>query len=58
MNFLTPAKFKFLTQSFFLQIIDEIKKENFGLKLKIVFMEERLKKLGPEHNEEAIKEVR
>jgi hypothetical protein len=39
------------------KVIDEIKKENFGLKLKVFFLNERLEKLGPEHNDAALKEV-
>lgn len=39
------------------KLIDEIKKENFSLKLKVFFLTERLDKLGPEYNDAAIKEV-
>ena len=39
------------------KVIDEIKKENFGLKLKVFFLNERLDKLGPEFNDATIKEV-
>lgn len=39
------------------KVIDDIKKENFGLKLKVFFLNERLDKLGPEFNDAAIKEV-
>lgn len=39
------------------KLIDEIRKENFSLKLKVFLMNERLEKLGPEYNEAAIKEV-
>ncbi|KAK6357349.1 hypothetical protein TWF718_001662 [Orbilia javanica] len=38
------------------KIIDDIKKENFGLKLKIFFLDEKLGKLGPEFNDVAIRE--
>jgi hypothetical protein len=38
-------------------MIDEMKKENFGLKLKVFFLDDKLKKLGPEYNEQAIKEA-
>ncbi|KAG8529096.1 uncharacterized protein KY384_005731 [Bacidia gigantensis] len=37
-------------------IIDKIEKENFGLKLKIHFLEEALRKAGPGFNEAALKE--
>jgi hypothetical protein len=40
------------------KVIDEIKKENFNLKLKIFFLNERLDTLGPEYNDAAAKEVR
>jgi chromosome segregation ATPase len=36
--------------------IDEAKKENFGLKLKIHFLEEALRKAGPGYSEAALKE--
>jgi hypothetical protein len=39
------------------KVIDDIKKENFSLKLKVFFLNERLEKLGPEHNDAALKEV-
>lgn len=39
------------------KVIDEIKKENFSLKLKIFFLDNKLKQLGPEYNKAAIKEV-
>ena len=38
------------------QIINKVEKENFGLKLKIHFLEEQLKKSGPGLNEAALKE--
>ncbi|KAI5789979.1 microtubule associated-domain-containing protein [Pyronema domesticum] len=38
------------------KVIDDIKKENFSLKLKVFFLNERLEKLGPEWNEAALKE--
>jgi chromosome segregation ATPase len=38
------------------QIIDKIEKENFGLKLKIHFLEEALRKAGPGFSEAALKE--
>ncbi|KAL6870266.1 putative spindle-pole body protein [Trichoderma novae-zelandiae] len=37
-------------------VIDKIEKENFGLKLKIHFLEEALKKAGPGYSEAALKE--
>lgn len=37
-------------------VIDKIEKENFGLKLKIHFLEEALRKTGPEFNKDALKE--
>ncbi|KAL2057771.1 hypothetical protein ABVK25_002155 [Lepraria finkii] len=37
-------------------IIDKIEKENFGLKLKIHFLEDSLRKSGPGFNEAALKE--
>ncbi|KAM3559051.1 hypothetical protein ARSEF4850_004295 [Beauveria asiatica] len=37
-------------------VIDKIEKENFGLKLKIHFLEEALRKAGPGFNEAALKE--
>lgn len=40
------------------KVIDDIKKENFSLKLKVFFLNERLDKLGPEHRDAALKEVR
>ncbi|KAF3922652.1 hypothetical protein ABW21_db0202048 [Orbilia brochopaga] len=38
------------------KIIDDIKKENFSLKLKIFFLDDKLNKLGPEFNDIAIRE--
>ncbi|KAG0277456.1 hypothetical protein BGZ95_005913 [Linnemannia exigua] len=38
------------------KIIDELKKEGFGLKLKIFFLEERLAKISPEHVDQALQE--
>lgn len=38
------------------QVIDEVKKENFSLKLKIYFLEERLAKLAPDQIDLALKE--
>lgn len=38
------------------QVIDEVKKENFSLKLKIYFLEERLSKLAPDQVDLALKE--
>jgi len=38
------------------RVVDEIKKENFGLKMKVYFLEERLSKLGPDEMERALKE--
>ncbi|KAK6363005.1 hypothetical protein TWF730_000454 [Orbilia blumenaviensis] len=38
------------------KIIDDIKKENFSLKLKIFFLDDKLNKLGPEFNDVAIRE--
>lgn len=40
-----------------MQLIDEVKKENFSLKLKIYFLEDRLAKLAPEHVDAALKET-
>ncbi|KAI9843312.1 MAG: hypothetical protein M1838_002699 [Thelocarpon superellum] len=37
-------------------IINKVEKENFGLKLKIHFLEEALRKAGPEFSEAALKE--
>ncbi|KAM7197196.1 myosin-7 [Naviculisporaceae sp. PSN 640] len=37
-------------------LIDKIEKENFGLKLKIHFLEDALAKAGPDFNEAALKE--
>ena len=48
-----PNHYKVLTYS---QIINKIEKENFGLKLKIHFLEESLRKSGPGFNEAALKE--
>ncbi|EWC44591.1 hypothetical protein DRE_06672 [Drechslerella stenobrocha 248] len=38
------------------KVIDDIKKENFSLKLKIFFLDDKLNKLGPEFNDVAIRE--
>ena len=38
------------------QVIDQVKRENFGLKLKIYFLEERLAKLAPDQVNQALKE--
>ncbi|GJJ11520.1 hypothetical protein Clacol_005753 [Clathrus columnatus] len=38
------------------KIIDSLKKENFSLKLKVHFLEERLNQLAPEHVEAAFKQ--
>lgn len=38
------------------QVIDEVKKENFSLKLKIYFLEDRLSKLSPDQIDLALKE--
>ncbi|KAK4046670.1 hypothetical protein OIO90_006482 [Microbotryomycetes sp. JL221] len=38
------------------KVIDEFKKENFDLKLKIHFYEQRLEKLAPEHVDQALRE--
>src|SRR5438552_16623097 len=38
------------------QIINKIEKENFGLKLKIHFLEDALRKSGPGYSEAALKE--
>jgi len=37
-------------------VIDELKKENFSLKLKVHFLEERLAQLAPDHIETALKQ--
>lgn len=37
-------------------MIDKVDKENFGLKLKVHFLEEQLRKSGPGYNEAALKE--
>ena len=34
-----------------------MRKENFGLKLKIFFLSDRLSKLAPEHIQDVLKEV-
>jgi len=39
-----------------MQVIDSLKKENFSLKLKVHFLEERLNQLAPEHVETAFKQ--
>ena len=39
-----------------MQRLEQIDKENFGLKLKIHFLEENLKKMGPEFNRQAMEE--
>ncbi|KAG8833328.1 hypothetical protein FRC17_010860 [Serendipita sp. 399] len=38
------------------KVIDQIKKENFSLKLKVHFLEERLAQLAPDHIEAALKQ--
>lgn len=38
------------------KVIDELKKENFSLKLKVHFLEERLAQLAPDHIELALKQ--
>ncbi|KAF9370756.1 hypothetical protein CPB97_002496 [Podila verticillata] len=38
------------------KVIDELKKDSFGLKLKIYFLEERLAKISPEHVDQALHE--
>ncbi|CAG7925917.1 unnamed protein product [Penicillium olsonii] len=38
------------------EALDQLSKDNFNLKLKIHFMDEQLKKIGPETNKEALKE--
>ncbi|CAI2188040.1 3097_t:CDS:10 [Funneliformis geosporum] len=38
------------------RVIDEIKKENFSLKMKVYFLEERVSKMGPDEMERALKE--
>ncbi|RIA84854.1 hypothetical protein C1645_398480 [Glomus cerebriforme] len=38
------------------KVIDEIKKENFSLKMKVYFLEERVSKMGPDEMERALKE--
>lgn len=38
------------------QVIDEFKKENFDLKLKIHFYEQRLERLAPDHIDQALRE--
>ncbi|CAG8465628.1 1197_t:CDS:10, partial [Ambispora leptoticha] len=38
------------------RVIDEIKKENFSLKMKVYFLEEQLSKLGPDEMDKALKE--
>jgi Centrosomin N-terminal motif 1 len=40
-----------------MQVIDEMRKENFSLKLKIFFMQDRLGKLAPEHIQAVLQEV-
>lgn len=37
-------------------MIDQLEKDNFGLKLKIHFLQEQLQKAGPSHNQAALKE--
>lgn len=38
-------------------MIDELKKENFSLKLKIYYLEEHLAKISPENVDQALQEV-
>ncbi|KAB5588769.1 Microtubule organizer protein 1 [Ceratobasidium theobromae] len=38
------------------QLIDQVKRENFALKLKVHFLEERLNQLAPDHLESALKQ--
>ncbi|KAG0046642.1 hypothetical protein BGZ83_008212 [Gryganskiella cystojenkinii] len=38
------------------KVIDDLNKENFSLKLKIYFLEERLAKISPEHVDQALQE--
>ncbi|KAM0792032.1 hypothetical protein ACM66B_006259 [Microbotryomycetes sp. NB124-2] len=38
------------------KVIDEVKKENFDLKLKIHFYEQRLERLAPDHIDQALRE--
>jgi len=38
------------------QVIDSLKKENFSLKLKVHFLEERLQENNPEHVELALRQ--
>ncbi|CAG8541751.1 980_t:CDS:10, partial [Ambispora gerdemannii] len=38
------------------RVVDEIKKENFSLKMKVYFLEEQLSKLGPDEMDKALKE--
>jgi len=40
----------------FLQIIDKLDKDNFGLKLKIHYLQEQLEKAGPSYNQAALRE--
>lgn len=46
-----------LARHWTLQTINELKKENFSLKLKIFFLEERMTKMAPENVKDAYKEV-
>lgn len=39
-----------------MQVIDSLKKENFSLKLKVHFLEERLQENNPEHVELALRQ--
>ena len=39
-----------------LQAIDKLEKDNFGLKLKIHYLQERIDRAGPEYNQAALKE--
>jgi hypothetical protein len=39
------------------QVFDEVKKENFSLKLRIYFLEERMEKMSPSGISDALKEV-
>ncbi|KAN0069814.1 hypothetical protein V8E54_012120 [Elaphomyces granulatus] len=38
------------------RLLDKLEKENFGLKIKIHYLQERLDRAGPEYNKEALKE--
>jgi hypothetical protein len=39
------------------RIIDELRKENYGLKMRIYFLEDRMNKMTPAHMNEALREV-